>query len=220
MTLKLIERNPFRFKLVRGISYLSLNIIISASSQSCVQKVETALATFVDCHQMTAVTADKVKSEFCKFIASPHVKKGMLEFKHESKRLDVFYSSLMNKNTNYQNLFMFVKNVLIMSRGNEVESGLRINKAMLIENMQERSVNTLRTVHDAVSNSGCLFKVDIEKQMILPARNAHSYYHEELKEKKNVLRKSLKNKHLKIRGTKRNQSEENENPTSSREANS
>ncbi|GBN32375.1 hypothetical protein AVEN_117299-1 [Araneus ventricosus] len=52
MTVKLIERNPLCFKLVRGISCLSPNII-SASSSSCVQKIEIALDTFVDCHQMT-----------------------------------------------------------------------------------------------------------------------------------------------------------------------
>ncbi|GBN16711.1 hypothetical protein AVEN_120002-1 [Araneus ventricosus] len=83
ITLKLIERNSLRFKLFRGIRCLSPNILISASSSSCVQKIELALDTFVDCHQMTAVTADKVKSKFCKFIASPYVKKEMLEFKYE-----------------------------------------------------------------------------------------------------------------------------------------
>ncbi|GBN25498.1 hypothetical protein AVEN_76890-1 [Araneus ventricosus] len=191
MTLKLIERNPLRFKLVRGISCLSPNILISASSSFCVQKIKIALDTFVDCHQMTEVTADKVKSEFCKFFASPHVKKEMLEFKHESERLDVFYSSLMVKNTNYQNLFMFVKNVLIMSHGNAaVESVFSINKAVLTENMQERSVIDLRTVDDAVSNSGGLFKVDITKEMILAARNAHSCYHEEIKSKTLIEKKS------------------------------
>lgn len=190
MTLKLIERNPLRFKLVRGISCLSPNII-SSSSSSCVQRIEIALDRFVDCNQMTAVTADKVKSEFCKFIASPHVKKAMSEFKHESERLDVFYSSLLDKNTNYQNLFMFIKNVLIMSHGNAaVESGFSINKAVLIENMQEKSVIALRTVYDAVSNSGGLFKVDISKNMILAARNAHSYYQEELKAKKRIEKES------------------------------
>lgn len=190
MTLKLIERNPLRFKLVRGISCLSPNIIV-ASSSSCVQKIEIALDSFVNCNQMTAVTADKVKSEFCKFIASPHVKKEMSEFKHESERLDFFYSSLMDQNTNYQNLFIFVKNVLIMSHGNAtVESGFSINKAMLIENMQEKSVIALRTVYDAVSNAGGLFKVDVTKQMILAARNAHNYYHEELKAKKLIEQES------------------------------
>ncbi|GBM28013.1 hypothetical protein AVEN_217912-1 [Araneus ventricosus] len=183
MTPKLIERNLLRFKLVRGIRCLSLNILISASSSSCVQKIEIALDTFVDCHQMTAVTADKVKSQFCKFIASLHVEKEMLEFKQESERR-CFYSSLMDKNTNYQN-FMFIKNVLIMSHGNAaVESSFSINKAMLIEAMQGRSVIALRTVYDAVSNSEGLFKVDIAKQMILAARNAHSCYHEELKAEK------------------------------------
>ncbi|GBM29228.1 hypothetical protein AVEN_115999-1 [Araneus ventricosus] len=113
---------------------------------------------------MTAVTADKVKSEFCKFIASSHVKK---ELKHKSERLDVFYSSLMDKNK-YKNLFMFVKIVPIMSHGNAaVENGFSINKAMPIENMHEKSVIDLRTVYDSVSNSGGLFKVDITKQIIL-----------------------------------------------------
>ncbi|GBN89587.1 hypothetical protein AVEN_75221-1 [Araneus ventricosus] len=107
----------------------------------------------------------------------------MLEFKHESERLDVFYSSLMDKNTNYQN-------VLIMLHGNAaVDSGFGINKAMLIENMHERSVIALRTVYDAVSSSGELFKVNITKQMILAARNAHSCCHEELKVKKKIIEK-------------------------------
>lgn len=60
-----------------------------------------------------------------------HVQKEMLEFKRESKRLDVFYSLSMDKSTNYQSLFTFVKSVKIMSHGNvAVESGFSINKAM------------------------------------------------------------------------------------------
>ncbi|GBN61905.1 hypothetical protein AVEN_242812-1 [Araneus ventricosus] len=86
---------------------------------------------------------------------------------------------------------MFVKNVLIVSHGNAaVDSGFSINKAMLIGNMQERSVIALRTVYDAVSNSGDLFKVDVTKQMILAARNPHSCYHEELKAKKLIEKKN------------------------------
>ncbi|GBN43960.1 hypothetical protein AVEN_237024-1 [Araneus ventricosus] len=78
-----------------------------------------------------------------------------------------------------------------MSHGNAaVESGFSINKAMLIENIQERSVIALRTVYDAVSNSGDLFKVDITKQIILAARNAPRCYHEHLKAKNLIEKKS------------------------------
>ncbi|GBN32373.1 Zinc transporter 9 [Araneus ventricosus] len=78
-----------------------------------------------------------------------------------------------------------------MSHGKAaVDIGFSINKATLIENMQERSVIALGTVCDAVSNSGDLFKVDITKQIMLAARNAHSCYHEELNEKKLIEKKS------------------------------
>lgn len=69
-------------------------------------------------------------------------------------------------------------------------SGFSINKEMLIENMQEKSVIALRCCYDAVSNSGGLFKIDVTKQMILAARNAHNYYHEELKAIRLVEKKS------------------------------
>lgn len=200
MTLKLIERNPLRYKLVRGISCLSPTIISSSQSSSINKKIEIALDCFVDCNRMTATTADKVKSEFCKFVECPRIKKEMSGFNPESDRLDIFYSNLIKDNMNYQNLFMFVRNVLILSHGNAaVESGFSINKALLVENMQEKSVVALRTVYDAVSSVGGLFQVNITKKMILAARNAHSFYHEELKAQKLLEKESKEHENKKRR---------------------
>lgn len=83
MTIKLIERNPLRFKLVRGISCLSPTII--STSSSLVQgRLNMALEVFMDCNQISSVTADKVKTEFSTFISSSHVKKEISEFNYEN----------------------------------------------------------------------------------------------------------------------------------------
>lgn len=195
MTLKLIERNPLRFKLVRGISCFSPNII-STSSSRVTERLDAALEVFIDCNQISSVTADKVKTEFCTFISSSYMKKEFSEFNHERDRLDVFYSSLLS-NSNYQNLFAFVKNVLIISHGNAtVESGFSVNKALLIENLKEKSVTALRTVYDSVTNAGGLLNINISKEMILSARNSHNYYLEELEKEKlfEIESKKLENK--------------------------
>ncbi|GBM12509.1 hypothetical protein AVEN_188687-1 [Araneus ventricosus] len=106
-----------------------------------------------------------------------------------------------------------------MSHGNAaVESSFSINKAMLVENMQERLVIALRTVYDAVSNSGGLFKVDITRQMIFASRNAHSCYHE-LKAKNFNEKKSEEQVSENKRAAeeiKELKSEENKNPTRSK----
>lgn len=190
MTLKLIERNPLRFKLVRGISCLSPNII-STSSSLITGRLDAALEVFMDCSQISSATADKVKTEFGAFISSSHVKKEISEFNCENDRLDILYYSLLSSNVRYQNLFAFVKNVLVISHGNAtVESGFSVNKALLIENLQEKSVVALRTVYDSVADVGGLLNVDVSKRMILSARNAHSYYQEELEKKKLLERES------------------------------
>lgn len=82
MTLNLIDTHILHFKLVKGISCLCPNILFASSS--CVKKMEMASATFEDCQQMMKVTAREMKSEFCNFIASFHVKKGIVEFNHEN----------------------------------------------------------------------------------------------------------------------------------------
>ena len=68
-------------------------------------------------------------------------------------------------------MFPIVSLILILSYGNAgVESGFSVNADMTLENLQEESLVTQRTVYDSVQAAGSLTLVDIDKSMLQFAR--------------------------------------------------
>lgn len=59
------------------------------------------------------------------------------EFVSSNSRLDNFYFDIVANDKNYDVLWTSIRQVLILSHGNaSVESGLSVNGAVMIENMQ------------------------------------------------------------------------------------
>lgn len=57
-----------------------------------------------------------------------------------------------------------------------MESGFSINKDILIENMNERTIVSQRIVYDAIDSAGGSLKIKINKNMITSCQLANSRY--------------------------------------------
>lgn len=105
------------------------------------------------------------------------LKNHLANFKNNQEKLDVLYANIFANNPFYDDLFRIVKMVLILSHGNaSVESGFSINKHMLVENLQEKSIIARRQVFDAILNKGGAVNINIDKKMKRYVKNAHFKY--------------------------------------------
>ena len=91
------RKNSIAIKFVREVSCLFPSII--TTSISCVTKrLVVALEVFIDCNQISLVTVDKTKTEFCAFISSQNIKRKFLNLTVKMTNLNVLYSSLLRNN--------------------------------------------------------------------------------------------------------------------------
>ena len=74
------------------------------------------------------------------------------DFTPDSRRLDTFLGNYMQDHIQFAKLWDIFKMLLTISHGQaSVERGYSVNKDMLIENLHEKTVVALRTVHDSIS---------------------------------------------------------------------
>lgn len=88
---------------------------------------------------------------------------------------------------------------MILSHGNAaLERGFSVNKEILVENQQERSLIAQRRICDAFHSSGVKVEdFEVSKELIEDVRKSHSTYQSVLaedKKNKEKLRQSEKNK--------------------------
>ena len=90
----------------------------------------------------------------------------------------------------YEDLFSVLKLVLILSHGNAaVESGFSVNKALLEENLSEKSVIAQRLVYDSILSAGGVFNVEIGPELLKCAKGARAAQERDLEQ----ARKAKKN---------------------------
>ena len=74
------------------------------------------------------------------------------DFTPDSRQLDTFLGNYMQDHIQFAKLWDIFKMLLTISHGQAyVERGYSVNKDMLIENLHEKTVVALRTVHDSIS---------------------------------------------------------------------
>lgn len=213
MTDKLLEKCPLKYDIVRHLSATTPENIISDSSEvnTSFQKF---LQTLVTSEWRSADECDEILTSFKTFRTEMRTEHRE-EFKNNSKeageRLDTFFGMYMN-NTTYVKLWEVFKLIFTLSHGQaSVERGYSVNNDLLVENMKEKTVTSLRTVYDSVSASGKHFtsiplNEDL-KRNVKSARMRYETYKESLISNKAENDKNLKRKNLqadlKVEETKR-----------------
>ena len=154
---------PLKYRIVKGVSGLVPSTILNANSLIA-KWIEIALDAFVAANRIYVTVAKAAKWEFEKFSLLPCVLIKLKEFCRKTDRIDKLFSGLLKDNSEFVNLWHFIKMCLILSHGNaQVESGFSFE--MLIENMHENSLVSLRLVYDYVLKIGGVFNVNITPSM-------------------------------------------------------
>jgi len=150
------------------------------------RRMATVAQTLYDTNHMSALTADKAKSQFAALSldAKGKCQDDFANFNRSKDRLDNFYFRLIGSSSEYAELFAVIRSVLIPSHGNAVESGFSVNSNFLVENMHEDSLIAQRTVYDAVKACGGMMSVNISRAMLQYVRGSNARYKEALERKK------------------------------------
>ena len=134
-------------------------------------------------------------------------------FTPDSRRLDTFLGNYMQDHIQFAKLWDIFKMLLTILHGQaSVERGYSVTKDRLIENLQEKNVVALRTVHDSIST----LEDHFTKLPVTPAMERHvmsaimrygQYLDEQKKESLNEQqRKKRKGVQLSIREAERKKS--------------
>src|SRR5690348_13080877 len=92
----------------------------------------------------------------------------------------------------------------LLSHGNaSVESGFSINKELLIENLNEKTVVCQRRVYDAIFNAGGVLSTPIDIKLLQSVRAARMRYENHMQE----VRQRLREEEEKVLESKKLQSE-------------
>ena len=150
----------------------------------------------VEKDRISGSTADIVVQEFRDLTSRCHIMKAIKSYDRYQNRLDHFWRDILGQN--FTNFINIVKMVCCLSHGNaNVERGFSVNAECLFENMQEDSVIARRQVYDSVLYHGGINALQISKDLLLSARNAHSRYTDTLEQRKQHMSVIAQEKSLK-----------------------
>ena len=196
LTLKLLDRNPLKYPVVRYISSLDPRRI-GLDPQTALSYFEKLLANLLACRWLSAEECDEAKHEFS--ILLSEVNKYHTEaFKtKETERVDVFYAKLIGENKTYTKLWKVMKLVFVLSHGQaDIERGFSVNKDILSCNMGEDTVTAYRFIFDGVQALGCnIHDIVVTKKMLESCRMARNRYKIFLDQQKEQKKTSEKEQH-------------------------
>lgn len=175
---KTMNRSPLTYTLTKATTCLDPNLI--ASNLDLVKKrLNNLCSILIEKDRLTGSAGDTVVRQFREFTSRPYVMDAMKSYNRSEKRLDHFWRDIIGKD--FKDFMHLVKMICCISHGNaNIERGFSINAECLFENMREESVIARRQVYDAVLYEGGIDNLQISKDLLLSARNAHSRYVEYL----------------------------------------
>lgn len=154
MCLKIIERSPLKYRLTKGISSFSPNLI-SLHPTVAKSRFKALLNVLVDNQRLGTIEAEECRKQFSDLVACSALKSSFESWSEKNDRLDHFYHRiLIETHFSYPPFVLssLIKKVLILSYGNAaVESRFSIDKEFLIENLLEEALVNLRFLIDQLS---------------------------------------------------------------------
>ena len=152
---------------------------IAQSPDACKTLLTRMLKSLVDAKRLQGSVCDEILQHFMRSVLSSE----LLQFKPGQDRLDIFLHDKMC--TPYPKLWMAVRMALLLSHGQAtIERGFSVNKEVVIENQQTKSLIARRLIKDHIIQAGGILQVSITKQMMISVRSARSRYSQYLADKK------------------------------------
>ena len=176
MCIHLLKKSPLQYSICKAICFCD-PMLISSNLSISKNRLSNALELFSARNWITSQICDKIEKEFNVLCNNKEVIDLCKQFVRENNRIDHFWRNLLQGRDNFQNLYVFLKKIFILSHGQAfVERGFSINKECSVENQLPRSLISQRQVYDGLKAAGGLTKLTIDKKMILSYRNARDMY--------------------------------------------
>lgn len=217
--IKLLEKSPLKYPLVKGISCFDPEIAIETNEAEA--RIAIVLEIFVENRMLASSVANEVESQFLEVISMPATKEKLKTFRRYSEikknqsssqnsRLDHLWVTILETfSTNkYSKLYNFIKSVMIISHGNAaLERGFSINKECLTQNQHEKSMISRRIICDKLNQLKCpLENFVISKNLIKDVRLSSSRYKQDLaKQKEDEEKKNKSNREKKRKAEELNE---------------
>jgi hypothetical protein len=165
---KLNQKSPLNNAMVKGASCLSPAVMLSSMASS---RINIAIQELIQRGVISGIIGDSIKRTYFSLIENEHVKLHLKTFVMQEDRLDVFLMKIKNfvdiPLKDIQLFSLFMPNIFILFHGNAaVERSFSANKELLVDNLHEQSLVSLRSVHSAIIAAGDIRKIDISKALI------------------------------------------------------
>ena len=198
--LKLQERSPFKYCVLKNSSALCPRNVVRLSEESSF-RFRTYVDKLYNLRKITVSTADNAKGQYgelLKAVKFEH-KERFLKFNFSNDRLDEFLGIYLNNESQYKDLWLICKLVFVLSHGqSNTERGFSVNKEVIQHNQQERSLISQRLIYDSVQSSGiALHEFEVTPELRRSCRLASQRYRQELentKQEKESTTQELKRK--------------------------
>ena len=179
---KLLEKAPIRYGLVRYLSWLKPSCIIKDSS-AAKESLKQCLDYIVQRKRLNKDDVDSVIRQYGDFVTAIAGRDAFISFKKETDRLDELFFSALSINKEWNSLWKIVKDILVLSHGQaSVERGFSVNKEIMTDNMQQKTLIAQRTIADHLRCVGGAGNICITKGLFLNASSARGRYEEYIKD--------------------------------------
>ena len=151
---KLQERYPLKYSIARNSSALSPNSMVE-EKESSKMKFQGLVERLCKLKWLTADEADDAKQQFDEFVDTeyPKHREKFASVDKLSDAVNVFLSNFVHKIPKYKVFWKVGCSIFVLSHGQSaVERGFSINKELLVENLQEKSLVSQRMVYDHINS--------------------------------------------------------------------
>lgn len=183
LVLKLTDKSPLKYNLVRNMACLDPRKL--SDKEDCKKKMKNVLRCMIDSKRVTETQADVVLSEYLSFIETSADAHSASSFDPTKDRVDTWFFETLSQKPEYNNLFLMVKKLLLLSHGQAtVERGFSYNKEVTANHLSQVTLKARRIVIDHIHSVGGVLKVDIDKPLLVSAGAAWGRYEMHLDEQR------------------------------------
>ena len=197
---KLQERCPLKQLFVRSLSSLIPKNMVE--NKNCISKFEKVVDKLYTFNQINSKEADNAKLQLEMFISDMVTihQEEFLNFNYAENRLDHFYGKYLKGCKKYQDLWKVMIMVFCISHGqSQIERGFSINKEVMVENLQNKSLCAQRLVCDVLNSSKKdIHEIEITNKMVTSCKSARSRYVTALEEAKESQKRDANNNKRKL----------------------
>ena len=182
---KLQERCPLKYSIVRNSSALSPKSMVE-EKQLSKMKFQGLVERLCKLKWLNADEADDAKRQYDEFVDTecPKHQEKFASFDKSCDSVDVFLSNFLHKNQAYKVFWKVCSIIFVLSHGQSaVERGFSVNKELLLENLQEKSLVSQRVVYDHInSNNIKISEYELSNDLLKNCKLANRRYNTALEE--------------------------------------